>query len=137
MYECARAFTGWTTGGDLNSLVCHPIAFSFRYGAADHDRGKKSFIGHQGRFDGEDVIDIVVQQPASHIFIARHLYNFFVADEPQVPAWSIEPPRDPEAVRSIVETLVIWKSDRCFGHYSTPTSLRRGRTKGSRVRRRS
>ena len=31
-------------------------------------------------------------------FICRHLYNFFVADEPQVPAWSIEEPRDPEAI---------------------------------------
>jgi hypothetical protein len=26
-------------------------------------------------------------------FICRHLYNFFVADEPQVPAWPIEAPR--------------------------------------------
>ena len=28
----------------------------------------------------------------------RHLYNFFVADEPQVPAWNIVPPQDPDAI---------------------------------------
>ena len=39
-----------------------------------------------------------MQQPACAKFICRHLYNFFVADEPQVPAWPIEPPRDPAAV---------------------------------------
>ena len=36
-------------------------------------------------------------------FIARHLYNFFVADEPQVPAWNIEPPNDPEAIDALVQ----------------------------------
>jgi hypothetical protein len=42
-----------------------------------------------------------VQQPACHRFIARHLYNFFVADEPQVPAWQTTPPRDPKAIDTI------------------------------------
>jgi uncharacterized protein (DUF1800 family) len=97
---------GLDTGGDLNSFIYNPIPFSFRYDEANHDQDEKSFVGHQGRFDGEDVIDIIVQQPACHFFIARHLYNFFVADEPQVPAWPIELPGDPEAVRFIAETLV-------------------------------
>ncbi|MXX54040.1 MAG: DUF1800 domain-containing protein, partial [Dehalococcoidia bacterium] len=35
--------------------------------------------------------------------IARHLYNFFVADEPQVPAWSVEPPQDPDAIDELVK----------------------------------
>ena len=48
-----------------------------------------------GRWNGEDIVNIIVKQPATARFIARHLYNFFVADEPQVPAWAIEPPRDP------------------------------------------
>ena len=58
-----------------------------------------------GNFDGEDIIDIIVQQPACHRFIARHLYNFFVADEPQVPAWSHEEPRDPEAVDTLAKAF--------------------------------
>jgi hypothetical protein len=60
------------------------------------------FLGHKGRFNGEDIIDIVVQQPACGRFICRHLYNFFVADEPQVPAWPIEAPRDQKAVDTLV-----------------------------------
>ena len=30
--------------------------------------------------------------------MARHLYNFFVADEPPVPQWANTPPQDPEAI---------------------------------------
>ena len=43
-----------------------------------------------------------MQQPACGKFICRHLYNFFVADEPQVPAWPIEAPRDQKAVDTLV-----------------------------------
>ena len=106
VYECARAFTGWTTGGELNSLIYASINWSFKYDAADHDRGDKVFLGHSGNLDGDEIIDIIVQQPACHSFIARHLYNFFVADEPQVPAWQIEEPRDPEGVRFLMGKLV-------------------------------
>ena len=31
------------------------------------------------------------------------MYNFFVADEPQVPAWNITPPEDPEAVQTLID----------------------------------
>ena len=50
----------------------------FLYMPDDHDDGEKTFLGHTGRFDGEDIIDIVVEQPATAKFISRHLYNFFV-----------------------------------------------------------
>jgi Protein of unknown function (DUF1800) len=46
-----------------------------------------------------------VQQPACHRFIARHLYNFFVADEAQVPAWQTTPPRDPKAIETIAKAF--------------------------------
>ena len=54
----------------------------------------------------DSIIDIVVKQPATARFISRHLYNFFVADEAQVPAWSVTPPRDPEAVDLLANTLI-------------------------------
>ena len=72
--------------------------WKFEYRPEDHDDGEKTFLGHKGRFNGEDIIDIIVQQPACAQFICRHLYNFFVADEPQVPAWPIEAPRDQKAI---------------------------------------
>ena len=52
------------------------------------------------------MIDILVSQPATARFVARHLYNFFVADEPQVPAWKDTPPRDVEAVRTLERTFM-------------------------------
>jgi len=47
-----------------------------------------------------------VQQPACAKFICRHLYNFFVADEAQVPAWSIDPPRDPAAIDEMAKVFM-------------------------------
>jgi len=76
--------------------------WKFEYRPEDHDDGEKVFLGHKGRFNGEDIIDIVVQQPACGRFICRHLYNFFVADEPQVPAWPIEAPQDQKAIDTLV-----------------------------------
>ena len=67
----------------------------------DHDDGEKTFLGETGRWNGEDVVDIIARQPATARFISRHLYNFFVADEPQVPAWQDTPPRDPVAIKML------------------------------------
>ena len=61
-------------------------------------------MGQTGRFNGDDIIDIIVQQPATPRFLARHLYNFFVADEVQVPSWNITAPKDPEAIEMLVQT---------------------------------
>jgi uncharacterized protein (DUF1800 family) len=100
--QAARAFTGWTF---TQPIPLYPYGYyesNFEYVPEDHDNAEKTFLGHTGRFNGEDIIDIIVQQPAAARFIARHLYNFFVADEPQVPAWNIEPPRDPEAIDTLV-----------------------------------
>ena len=98
----SRAFTGWTFTQPI-PLYPHgyyPAHFIKR--GDDHDDGPKTFLGRTGSFDGEDIIDAIVEQPATAVFISRHLYNFFVADEPQVPAWPIEPPEDPDAIRVLV-----------------------------------
>ena len=58
-----------------------------------------------------------MQQPACHRFIARHLYNFFVADEAQVPAWQTTPPRDPEAIDTIAKAFA-------ESHYDMRSTLR-------------
>ena len=100
--ECSRAFTGWTFETKIPRAPYGRFPWKFEYRPEDHDDGEKVFLGHKGRFNGEDILDIVVQQPACGKFICRHLYNFFVADEPQVPAWPIEAPRDQKAVDTLV-----------------------------------
>ncbi|MCY3638884.1 MAG: DUF1800 domain-containing protein [Chloroflexi bacterium] len=102
----ARAFTGWTYTDPLPRvpyLFYHP---SFEYREWDHDGSEKTFLGETGNFNGEDIIDIIVKQPATGQFLARHLYNFFVADEPQVPAWPYTPPNDPDAVNTLAQAYI-------------------------------
>tara|TARA_Y100000588_G_scaffold53298_1_gene50240 strand:+ start:731 stop:1213 length:483 start_codon:yes stop_codon:yes gene_type:complete len=103
--ECSRAFTDWTISTVLPRNYYSRYDWIFEYQPEDHDEGEKTFLGHTGNFNGEDIIDIICQQPATAEFIARHLYNFFVADEPQVPAWSVTPPNDPEAVKLLAKTF--------------------------------
>ena len=101
--EASRAFTGWTITTKLAKAILGPFYWKFEYKPEDHDDGEKTFLGQTGRFNGEDIIDIIVDQPACPRFLARHLYNAFVADEPQVPSWNITPPRDPEAISTLVD----------------------------------
>ena len=102
--EASRAFTGWTIGPKIPRNPLGRFYWSFEYRPEDHDDGEKTFLGHTGNFDGQDIVDIVVQQPATARFLSRHLYNFFVADEPQVPSWNITPPNDPAAIDALVDT---------------------------------
>ncbi|MCA9320266.1 MAG: DUF1800 domain-containing protein [Planctomycetes bacterium] len=67
--ECARAFTGWRL---------HRGRFCFDRGA--HDPGLKSILGHEGRFSGDDVLQILAADPRCARFIATGLYREFVAD---------------------------------------------------------
>ena len=109
--ECSRAFTGWTITPKLPRFPMGRFDWFFEYKDEDHDDGEKTFLGQKGKFNGEDIIDIIVKQPATAQFISRHLYNFFVADEPQVPAWSITPPQDQEAIDELVETFMESEGD--------------------------
>jgi len=99
--ECARAFTGWTVTNSIPRYPYGKYEAKFIFDPSDHDDGEKTFLGETGRWDGEDIIKIIAKQPGTARFIARHLYNFFVADEPQVPAWQNTPPRDPEAIKML------------------------------------
>lgn len=103
--EASRAFTGWTFSIKIPRLPYGRFPWQFEYVPEDHDETEKEFLGHKGNFNGEDIINIVVQQPACHRFIARHLYSFFVADEPQVPSWKITPPRDEKAIEALTESF--------------------------------
>jgi uncharacterized protein (DUF1800 family) len=69
--EAARAFTGW-----------HREGAEFVFHADDHDFDRKNLLGKSGRFDGGDVIDILMQQPATPRFIAGKLLKFFAAPQP-------------------------------------------------------
>ena len=108
--ECARAFTGWTVkNGEYMAMMAQKdsiwpygrILWHHEYRDHDHDGDQKSFLGERGDFNGDDVVRIICRQPATARFIARHLYNFFVADEVPVPQWLDTPPLDPSAIDTL------------------------------------
>ena len=100
---CARAFTGWTITNPIPRFPYGRFPAQFLYNPSDHDDSEKTFLGDTGRWNGQDVIEIIAPQPATARFVSRHLYNFFVADEPQIPAWQDTSPQDPEAIKVLEE----------------------------------
>jgi hypothetical protein len=67
--EAARAFTGWHTDGS-----------GFQFNAAQHDPGQKTVLGKTGDWDGEDVVKIILEQPAAARFLVRKLYTYLVSE---------------------------------------------------------
>ena len=68
--ESARAFTGWNASGTR-----------FFIDAERHDDGPKTVFGREARFDGVQVIDLILEQPATADYIASRIYRYFVRDE--------------------------------------------------------
>ena len=68
--EAARAFTGWRNQG-----------LTFIDDREQHDEGMKTVFGQTGNWDGEDVVDLILQQEAAGEFVAGKMYRFFVRDE--------------------------------------------------------
>ena len=111
--EAARAFTGWTIGNTEYMVLRSNrdsdwpygrIAWHFEFNEEDHDSGEKTFLGESGSFNGEDIVEIICRQEATARFISRHMYHFFVADEPPVPQWPHVPPQDPDAIQQLVDS---------------------------------
>lgn len=70
--ESARAFTGW--GFNVKGeFVDRPFL---------HDTGNKTFLGKTGNFDGDDIINILLEQKQTAKFITQKLYRYFVNDTP-------------------------------------------------------
>lgn len=81
--EAARAFTGW---GQRDG------EFAFLRGR--HDFGEKTFLGRSGKFGGEEILDILLEQEATSRFVATKLFEFFVRPNPE-----------PKLVDSLAATL--------------------------------
>jgi len=65
--EAARAFTGWNYSG-----------LEFVVNPADQDTSEKTFLGATGNFDGEEVMEKILQTDATATFLASKLYRYFV-----------------------------------------------------------
>lgn len=68
--ESAKAFTGYN----------HNFEGKFVLRKLQHDYGFKTFFGHTGRFDGDDIIDMILKEKQCARFICRKIYSYFVND---------------------------------------------------------
>ena len=113
----ARSFTGWTIdNAEYMSIRASRDSFwpygridwQFRYRDDDHDDSEKTFLGHTGAFNGQEIIDIIVKQPATAHYVGGKLYNFFVSDRPDEEAIGIladEFARTEGDIRSVMRRL--------------------------------
>lgn len=69
--ESARAWTGWFERQG-----------AFYFNRNQHDTGSKTILGKTANFNGDDVVDLLVQQPATAKYIASKLIKWFVTDTP-------------------------------------------------------
>jgi len=79
--EAARAFTGWGFNAKRE--------FVFR--KWQHDEGPKTFMGKTGKWGGEDIIRIVLEEKQTARFLVEKLYRFLVneqLDERWVEKWA-------------------------------------------------
>jgi len=78
--QAARAFTGWQidTRNIGSTDPNKPVAFLT---PNRHDSGIKTVFGKSGNFGGDDIIDLVLEQPVVAEFICEKLYKFFVSRE--------------------------------------------------------
>lgn len=82
--EAARCFTGWEVHNNR-----------FWFNAPQHDEGTKQVLGERGNFDGDQLVALLLRQPAAARFVVRKLFRYFIADEP---------PTDPAASAEVVGT---------------------------------
>jgi len=71
--EAARAFTGWSI---------NPATGEFLFRSAVHDDGMKTVLGRTGDFQGDGVLDILLEQPQTAEFIVGKLWRELVARDP-------------------------------------------------------
>lgn len=71
--EAARAFTGWSV--DRKTV-------EFQFMPKRHDAGSKEFLGRTGTFGGDEIIEIIFEQPQTAVHITGKLWRAFVSETP-------------------------------------------------------
>jgi len=71
--EVARAFTGWSVDRETGQ-------FMFR--KAIHDYNDKTIFGKTGNFEGDQVLDMILNRPETARFITDKLWREFVSPKP-------------------------------------------------------
>lgn len=66
--EAARAFTGWS----------HNKLWEYEFNEKVHDNGEKEFMGKKGNFNGNDIIDQLLENKQTARYLCTKIYREFV-----------------------------------------------------------
>jgi len=70
--EAARAFTGWFSDRGTGE---------FKFTERQHDAGSKTFMGKTGNWNGDDIIDLILDRKETATFLATKVYRYFVNEK--------------------------------------------------------
>jgi len=77
------------TEKDLSEAARALTGFNFEYNdgqfkiiATRHDDTEKTLFGKKGNFGGDELVELILQQPATSRYITRKLFRFFAHDNP-------------------------------------------------------
>lgn len=72
--EAARALTGYNYDG---------VTRQFRFNITQHDETPKTIFGRQGKWCGDDLVDLILQQPSTPKYIVEKLWEFLAYQQPE------------------------------------------------------
>ncbi len=95
----SRAFTGWFV-----------LRSKLRYIPREYDGNEKQILGRKGNFARDDVLRIILEQPATSRQLVRKLYRWLISETEQPDEALISPPAESFAkdydVLKLVETML-------------------------------
>lgn len=118
----AQAFTGWTVDRSKKQ-------FFFQRSA--HDTSIKYFMGKKGRFNGDHIIEMLLQNPYASEHIAKQFWAEFVSDEEPDPVtirhWGSVFRRANYDIRTLLTTVLnsaeFWSPQYRGGKIKSPVEL--------------
>ncbi len=133
--EAARALTGHT--------FAVPHNLTFRLIPGQHDAGMKTIFGSDGKFDGQSLVDLILDQDRTAEFIAgkfwQHYINENEIDDLQIKQWADIFRRSDYDISLLLETLLrskeFWAKEHRHTIVKSPVDLVIGsaRTLGNSV----
>jgi uncharacterized protein (DUF1800 family) len=107
--QAARAFTGWGVDRDAGTFAFRPRL---------HDDDEKTVFGKTAHFDGDAILDLVLERRETAEFIVAKLWKEFVSPEPDRPsveliakAFRASKYDLNVALRGLLQTNAFWASD--------------------------
>jgi len=70
--EAARALTGFNISITRNE--------SFQFFDYQHDSDEKTLFGHTGHFDGDDLVNLILEQPEAAEHLVKRFWHAFISD---------------------------------------------------------